>query len=496
MENSRQLRVAIIGAGASGLVVAHELEKIACDDFVIFEKANRLGGTWRDNTYPGLRCDVPSHAYRFSFAPNPNWPDTCSTGAEIQAYLEDCAEKFGWKQKIKFREEVVEAKYEEAGWRLTTTNGDQGRFDVVITATGVLHHPVYPDIPGRDQFSGTQFHSARWDHSFDYRGKKVGVIGTGSTAIQIVGGMVDEVDTLKLFQRTAQWVHPLRCKPITEEQRQHYRDNPEEMEALYAEINRQGDEEFSAAIVGENPQAHAGFVQRCTEYLETVRDPELREKLTPDYKVGCKRLVMSDDFYEAIQRENAELVTDPIRRFVKYGIETATQTDSESTQVHELDLIVMATGFNTHQLFRPMKVVSPSGVTIDQAWESRNQGHRTVAIPGFPNWYMIGGPTSPIGNFSWLRTAETQAHYICQIVSRMMNENIREIVPTKEAAKTFNNEVRDKLPTTIWASGCNSWYIDENGNVASWPWTFSKFAQDLSSPNWDEYKVSAESSTS
>ena len=197
MGKQRQLRIAVIGAGASGLILAHELEKIGCTDFLIFEKADRLGGTWRDNTYPGLKCDVPSHAYRFSFAPNPDWKETCSRGADIQAYLENCAEKFGWMEKIRFQEEAIKAEYEDAGWRLTTTSGDQGRFDVVITATGVLHHPVYPDIPGRDQFAGTQFHSARWDHSFDYRGKKVGVIGTGSTAIQIVGAMVDEVETLK-----------------------------------------------------------------------------------------------------------------------------------------------------------------------------------------------------------------------------------------------------------------------------------------------------------
>ncbi len=487
MGKKRQLRIAVIGAGASGLTLAHELEKIGCTDFLIFEKADRLGGTWRDNSYPGLKCDVPSHAYRFSFAPNPDWKETCSTGADIQAYLESCAEKFGWMEKIRFQEETIKAEYEDAGWRVTTTSGDQGRFDAVITATGVLHHPVYPDIPGRDQFAGTQFHSARWDHSFDYRGKKVGVIGTGSTAIQIVGAMVDEVETLKLFQRTAQWVHPLGDGPITAEQRRQYRDHPEEMEALYDHINAEGDLNFSAAVVGENPEALAGFEAGCMEHLQTVRDSELRAKLTPNYKVGCKRLVMSDNFYDAIQRENAEVITDPIRRFVESGIET------ENNQSHDLDLIVMATGFNTHQLFRPMEVIGPGGTTIDEAWEKRNQGHRTVAVPGFPNWFMIGGPTSPIGNFSWLRTAETQANYICQILSAMENQGIKEVAPKHEAAKEFNRQVRDKLPTTVWASGCNSWYIDENGNVASWPWTFSKFAQDLKTPNWDEYRVSWES---
>ena len=483
MANKSAFRVAIIGAGASGLIAAHFLREADFNDITIFEKADRLGGTWRENTYPGIRCDIPSHAYRFSFAPKPDWQNRCSTGADILSYLDQCATDFELQGLIKFGNEVISARYEAGIWNIETTQGDQGAFNLVITASGVLHNPVYPDIPGIETYEGTSFHSARWDHSFDYENKRVGIIGTGSTATQIFSEVSKTASHVTLFQRTAQWIMPLGNRSISNEKQEYWRDNPEELQDYFSSLIERFNLNFSASIVGDNEGGYQDLVKVCEDYLATVKDPELRRKLTPDYKVGCKRLVASDDFYEAIQRDNTQLETGSIDCFYSAGLKTKGGVE------HELDLIVMATGFDTHQFFRPMKVIGLEGATIDEAWKEGNSGYLTVAIPGFPNWFMIGGPNSPIGNFSWLMTAETQARYICKMAREMSERGLVEVVATQRAADRFNESVKQRVPRTIWASGCNSWYIDKNGNVGSWPWTFEKFENDLKEPNWDDFTV-------
>jgi len=483
MANESQLRIAVIGAGASGLIAVVKLVEAGFDDVTIFEKADGLGGTWRDNIYPGLTCDVPSHAYRLSFAPNPDWTQICASGEEILDYLKKTAREFGVDRHIRFNEEVIEARFDDHRWYITTTSGAQGAFDIVITATGVLHHPVYPDIPDLDRFAGDRFHSARWPKSYDWKGKRVGVIGTGSTATQIVSAMAEDVEKLVLFQRTAQWVFPQSNDKIPADVRQQYRENPSHLDAEYRQLLSKINATFAASLVGENPRARAKIVQACEEYLATVRDPVLRAKLTPDYVVGCKRLVMSDTFYEAVQRDNVELVTEKIVRGVPSGIEIA------GGNVHELDLIVMATGFDTHKFFRPMKVTGRSGITIDEAWAARNRGYNTVSAPGFPNWFMLGGPSSPIGNFSWLLTAETQFNYVLQLIEKIRDDNLAEIEPTEEACRAFEGRMAEQIPRTVWASGCTSWYVDRGGNIASWPWTFDRFVEDLDRPRWEDFRI-------
>ncbi len=483
MTQPRPLRIAVIGAGASGLMALIKLREAGFDDLVAFEKAASLGGTWRDNRYPGLTCDVPSLAYRYSFAPNAEWSHVQSPGHEILAYLKQTAERFGIERFIQYDSEVLRADYSDRQWRLATTRGDEGRFDVVLTASGVLHHPALPEIAGLESFLGRAFHSARWDDSVRLAGKRVGIIGTGSTAVQIVGAIVDEVAQLSLFQRTAQWVRPLPNKPISQEKREAYRAHPELLESEYERITGWQNSEFAAAVVGENPKAYEELATACREYLDTVRDPDLRKRLTPDYQVGCKRLVMSDLFYAAIQQPNAELVSERIERFCPEGILT------RDGRLHPLDIVVLATGFHAHQFMRPMHVTGQHGVTLAQAWAEANEGYRTVAVPGFPNWFMLGGPNSPIGNFSWLQTTETQFGYALQLIRRLQAGDIFEISPKPAASQAFNQALRDQLPQTIWASGCNSWYMDAKGRVASWPWTFEKFVADLRSPAWDDFEL-------
>ncbi|EZP83108.1 putative flavin-containing monooxygenase [Novosphingobium resinovorum] len=477
------LRIAVIGAGASGLIAAVKLIEAGFDDVVIFEKADELGGTWRDNIYPGLTCDVPSHAYRLSFAPNPDWTQVCASGAEILAYLKKTARDFDIDRHIRFGEEVIEAHIENHRWHLTTNSGAQGEFDIVITATGVLHHPVYPQIAGLDSFAGEAFHSARWSRNYDWSGKRVGIIGTGSTATQIVSAMAGRVAKLSLFQRTAQWVFPQSNEDIPEETKQMYRADPDLLDRDYRQLLSKINATFAASLVGENPSARAKIVKACEDYLATVKDPDLRARLTPDYTVGCKRLVMSDTFYEAMQTPGVELVTERIVRCVPNGLETA------DGSLHELDLIVMATGFNTHQFFRPMQVTGRNGLTIEQAWADRNRGYNTVSVPGFPNWFMLGGPSSPIGNFSWLLTAETQFAYVLQLIEKLRDKKVLEIEPKEAAVQQFEARLAEQIPRTVWATGCSSWYVDPQGNVASWPWTFDKFVEELKVPRWDDFEI-------
>jgi cyclohexanone monooxygenase len=483
MAHDRNLRIAIIGAGASGLMALIKLREAGIEDVTIYEKAATLGGTWRDNRYPGVTCDVPSHGYRYSFEPNPEWSHVCAPGTEILDYLKEVARKHDAEAFIRYGEEVTRADWRDGQWHLETSKGDRGAFDAVITATGVLHHPVYPDIPGLDDFEGEAFHTARWKDEVSLKGKRVGVIGTGSTATQIVGAVVDEVATLSLFQRTAQWILPLPQAPIPEEQKALYRADPALLEQEYQRISFENNSKFAAAIVGANPHAYKAMVKACEENLARVADPALRAKLTPNYAVGCKRMILSDNFYEAVQKPNADVVTDTIECFERDGIRT------KDGRLHPLDVIVLATGFNTHQLFRPMQVTGRAGRTMDEAWAKGNEGYKAVTVPDFPNWFMIGGPNSPIGNFSWLLTAENQFNFALQLILKLRDGNVSEIAPKREAAHAFNEAVRAKLPDTVWATGCKSWYIDPHGNIASWPWTYEKFEADMREPAWEDFEV-------
>ena len=484
MASKRNIRIAIIGAGASGLMALIQLRACGYRDVVIFEKAAALGGTWRDNRYPGLNCDVPSHAYRFSFAPNAEWSQTCASGPDILAYLHTVARDHEVARFIRYNAEVISARYDDGLWYLATATQAEMPFEAVITATGVLHHPVYPQIVGLETFAGAAFHSARWPDDIAIGGQRIGVIGTGSTATQIVGATVDTAKSVTLFQRTAQWILPLANPEISEDERAQFRADPELLQGQYDRLNHEATTKFAAAIVGANPHTLATLGRLCREHLETVVDPVLREQLTPDYPVGCKRLVMSDRFYAAIQRPNAELVTAAIDGIEPEGVRTV------GGVLHRLDILVLATGFNTHQFFRPMRVHGLAGADLDQVWAEENVSYLGVTTPALPNWFMIGGPHSPIGNFSWLLTAETQFGYIKQLLD-LMRQGAKEIAAKPAAAAAFRAAVRDQVPKTVWAQGCNSWYIDKNGNVASWPWTYDKFKADMAAPVLADFSVRA-----
>lgn len=477
-------RFAVVGAGMAGIMSAIKLRDAGFTDVTVYEKADRLGGTWRENTYPGVACDVPSHLYSYSFAPNPEWTHVFSPGGEILTYLEDVARRFDVERCVRFGTEISRLAFEGGRWRVETATGSVDTADFVIAATGVLHHPRFPDIDGLETFRGPVFHSARWDHSVGLRGRRVGIVGTGSSGVQITAALVDEVAELRLFQRTAQWILPVPNPPIEDAERGRFRTDPQAMEQLRAEIRTTFEEGFANAVVdADSPQAKL-LEDMCRANLEgSVTDPELRERLRPTYRAACKRLVVSPDFYRAIQQPNATLVDVAIERVEPEGVRTA---DGE---LHALDVLVLATGFRVDRFMRPIEVIGRDGARLDDVWAPRPVAYLSISIPEFPNLFMLNGPNGPVGNFSLIDVAELQFDYIMQLVDLASNGLARHICATKEATDRFEDARVDAAGNTIWVTGCRSWYLDDRGIPAVWPWRFDRFREAMARPEPADYEL-------
>ncbi len=480
----REPRFLIMGAGMSGILSAIKLQEAGLTDFTIYEKADRLGGTWRENSYPGISCDVPSHLYSYSFAPHPGWSHRFSPGAEIQAYFEGVARRYGVGKFIEYGKEITRCRFEGGRWQLETANGETDEGDFLIAATGVLHHPSYPDIEGLDSFQGSCFHSARWDHDVPLTERRIGVIGTGSTAIQIVAELVPKVQKLSLFQRTPQWVMPQENPAFTEDEKAHFRSDPEVLRELRAEISRLFADNFSNAVIDANSPQLKLIEEVCRANLEnSVRDPELREKLRPNYRAACKRLIMSEDFYEAIQSPNAELVTEGIERIEPRGIRTL------DGRLHELDVLCLATGFQVDRFMRPVQIIGRNGVSLDDAWAQRPSAYLAISIPGFPNLFMLNGPNGPVGNFSLIEVAELQFGYILQLVELVRSGRCQQVSASRSATQQFDEDRVEAAKHTVWQTGCSSWYLDDRGVPAVWPWTFDRFREEMAKPKLSDYEL-------
>jgi len=449
----------------------------------IFEKADRVGGTWRDNTYPGVACDVPSHLYSYSFAPNPDWSRQYSSGSEILAYIEAVARRYDVYSKIRFGEEVKRCEFSDGRWRFTTSRGHGDDVDVLIAATGVTHHPRFPDIPGLSSFGGAAFHSARWNHEVPLDGRRIGVVGTGSSAVQIVSALTPRAGRLVLFQRTPQWILPQENKVYSADDRDNFRRDPEVMRHIRAGIERRFRQDFSDAVVDRHSERLDVMQETCREYLETqVRDPVLRERLRPTYRAGCKRLIISADFYTAIQAPNAALVTESIASIEPRGVRT------RDGVLHELDVLVLATGFRTDRFMRPAQVVGRDGRELDEQWAQRPSAYLTVTIPGFPNLFLLNGPNSPVGNFPLIEVAEVQMAYILQLLDLLRTGRCREISPSYVATESFEAERTAAAHNTVWMAGCKSWYLDDRGVPAAWPWTIARFRETLATPRLEDFE--------
>ena len=470
----------------SGILAAIKLREAGYEDVVVYEKADRLGGTWRENTYPGLSCDVPSHFYSYSFALNAEWSRRYAGGPEILAYLEQVARRYGVDALIRFGTEIRRAAFEGGRWRLETGDGATDAADFLIAATGVLHHPRYPDIEGLGTFAGPCFHSARWDHGVDLAGKRVGIVGTGSSAIQIVTALAGRVGALRLFQRTAQWVAPSTNTAYTEAEKSVFRETPAAMQAIRNETARAFIDGFANVLVDADAPMLLAIHAGCEMHLEqSVRDPVLRERLRPTYRAACKRLIISDGFYEAIQHPTAALVTEPIERIEPGGVRT------RDGELHALDVLVLATGFRVDAFVRPMTVSGRDGVALDDVWTEGPYAYLAIGVPDFPNFVMLNGPNGPVGNFSLIEVAELQMGYVLQLADAVRAGRCDALAPTAAAMARFDAERRKAAAKTIWSTGCKSWYLDASGLPTAWPFTWDRFREEMRAPRFEDWDLRA-----
>lgn len=475
----KDTRFVIIGAGISGVLMAIKLRERGFRNLVILEKAGQMGGTWRDNVYPGVACDVAAHLYSYSFARNPTWRSRYAKGPDIWRYYHGVARQFGVLPYIRYHQEVMSAVYGGGAWQVTTRDGEVYDADVVVTATGRLHQPVMPQIEGLDSFAGARFHTARWDTSIDLAGKRVGVIGTGSSSTQIVTALAGKVERLSVFQRTAQWVFPVKDTPNSLWTRLGFWFSEKRWKRYYLQLRSETEARGKAATSSE--EGRKARDQVCFDALASIRDPELRAKLTPDYAVGCKRLVFSDGFYDAVQHPSVDVVVDPIERVVPEGVLT------KDGKLHELDVLALATGFDAHAYIRPMQVTGEGGVTLDEVWRDLPVSYRSMAVPHMPNFLMINGPYSPGGTSSVVGIAEAQVDYILQLIDRIAGQGVT-LTPREEPSLAWLQAIREKAKESVWGTGgCQSWYLDKTGTPTLDTSTLSELMEQLAVPEWGDY---------
>ncbi|WP_269716209.1 flavin-containing monooxygenase [Caulobacter sp. NIBR2454] len=458
--------VAILGSGFSGLGMAIALLKDGRRDFVILEKAASVGGTWRDNTYPGCACDVPSHLYSFSFEPNPEWSRMYPTQPEIRAYLERVADKYDLRPYLRFGKTVTDLTFDEAGgfWKVTSDDGQTLTARVVVSGTGGLSRPVLPSIKGMDSFKGKAFHSAWWDHDEDLTGKTVAVIGTGASAIQFVPQIAPKVKSLTLFQRTPPWIVPKLDRPMHGWEKALFKAAPVFQKLLRGFIYTRMESRAAAFVF--KPEAMAKSEALARQYIDAViTDPALREKVTPNYRMGCKRILISNDYYPALNRENVALVTDGIAEITPSGVRT---TDGIE---HKADVIIYGTGFAATDALSPTQVHGRGGRHLNAEWAAGAQAYLGVTVSGYPNFFMLMGPNTGLGHNSIVYMIESQIRHVMDGLRRMEAAGAAWMDPKREAQNQFNAFVQERVGKTVWNSGgCKSWYLTADGrNTTIWP---------------------------
>ena len=485
--NRKNPSVVVIGAGMTGIAAVIKLREAGITDIVLLEKKESVGGTWRENTYPGVACDVPSHAYTYSFAPNPEWSGLLSPGSEIKQYFEKVARDYKVDEVARFNEGVTSCSFDDntQQWTVNTTKGNTYICDFLYSATGILHKPVTPNFKGKDSFQGEQWHSAEWNHDVDLKGKRVGIVGTGSSAVQFIPEVIKMPDTkVTVFQRTAQWIQKLENKPYTEKQKAKFRKNPKSMERLknvVLWIFAKGTSSLTSQKFMDRI-AHKLMALGSRKFLEkSIKDPVLRAKLTPDYTFGCKRVVMNSTFYEGIQKPNAHLETNGIDCIEPNGIRTKDGT------LHELDVIIYGTGFDPVAYMRPMDFYGRDGLNIETAWEKKVQAYKSMCIPGFPNFFLLLGPNSPIGNYSVIAMSEAQIEYTLKLIDEWRANRIETIEATVEAQAEWRSMLKSKLSNTVWVSGCQSWYLDADGDPLCWPDTYKAWTKIMVEPDMTHF---------
>lgn len=461
----RSPEVLIVGAGLAGIAAAVNLRKLGTEDFLIVEKADGVGGTWRYNTYPGCACDVMSLMYSFSFAPHKEWTRAFAGQEEIQAYIEQVFRRLGLAERTRFGTEVASYTYDDATdrWRVETTDGRVFTPRIVVAGIGALHNPSVPDFDGVKEFEGTVLHPAHWDKDLDLTGKRVVVVGVGSSAVQIVPAIAPVAKKVTVVQRTPQWVLPKHDRELNRVERWFFRNIPVTQRVFrYANYWK-----HEAAILAFMHPRLLSIVRKMSmkHLTDQVPDPELRAKLVPDYTIGCKRILLADDYYPALQRDNVELVTHSVSRFEPSGLRTADGT------LHEADVVVLATGFATDNRLAEERITGTGGLTIQTAWADGMRAHLGTAISGFPNFFLMMGPNSGGGSQSILFVIEAQARYIAECVRLMRTAGATRIEVRERVQHEFNERIHARLARSVWnTGGCDSWFLDNSGtNRQAWP---------------------------
>jgi cation diffusion facilitator CzcD-associated flavoprotein CzcO len=486
MKMTHEHDVAIVGSGFSGLGMAIRLKQAGRNDFVVLERADEVGGTWQANTYPGCACDVPSHLYSFSFAPNPEWTQTYSPQPEIWAYLRRCADEFGIRPHLRLRCAVESAAWLEAErrWELETTQGTI-RARVLVAGMGPLTEPRIPGLPGLETFEGAVFHSARWDHEYDLAGKRVASVGTGASAIQYVPEIQPRVQRLHVFQRTPPWVVPHSNRPIAERERRLYRALPAAQRLVRAGVYA-GREALVLGFV-KNPKLMRVVERVARRHMRRqLSDPELLEKVTPGYTIGCKRILPSNRWYPAISQPNVELVTAGVREV------RARSIVGEDGVERPVDAIVFGTGFMVTDIPAAHRVRGRDGRLLDDLWQGSPRAHLGSTIHGFPNLFFLLGPNTGLGHSSMVYMIESQIAHVMDALRLMRDRGAETIEVRAQAQERYNAVLERRLEGTVWSTGCASWYLDRTGRNATiwpdWTWRFRRRAMRLDP---DEYRLDA-----
>ncbi len=479
-------RILVVGAGFGGLGVVRALHEQGLTDITVLERAGEAGGVWRDNTYPGAACDVPSPLYSWSWAPNPEWGRRYSPQPEILAYLQRTAAEHGLLDGLVTGTTVTGARHEHGAWRVSTevggTPGPTYDADVLVLATGQLSEPVVPDLPGRDDFAGPAFHSAQWRHDVDLRGRRVAVLGTGASAIQFVPGIADDAAEITIFQRSAPYVVPKPDQGYAPRHHALFRRVP----GLLAAERRSWfwvTEQLNAALAGESrvsgPLIKALEGAWRAHLRLRVRDPRLRARLVPDYPLGCKRLLFSNDWYPTLDRPHVDVVTEAVTGVEPGGVRTA------DGRLHEVDVLVWGTGFAATDFLRGLDVVAPDGRQLADVWTGGARAHLGMGVPGFPNLFSIYGPNTNLGGSSIIAMMEAQAGYVAQVARRLADGEARAVAPRPEVWEAFDREMQSRLSTSVW-SGCTSWYTDGARITTNWPGLVAEYQRRTAEVDWSE----------
>lgn len=476
----------IIGAGFSGLGLAIQLKKAGINDFVLLEKAGDVGGTWRENTYPGAECDIASALYSYSFEHNVDWQYKWAEQPQILAYLQGAAKKYALLEHIRFDTEMSEAEYQETQqrWLVSSSDGRQWSSQYLVSAVGQLHHPFTPEYPGQEKFSGPQFHSARWDHSVELQGKNIAVIGNAASALQFIPPVAAKAAKMTVYQRSANWVIPKLDRQYMVWEKWLTAKLP-----LIARIYRFNlwlrNEVVLYPVMRGNRLACWAILWVHRRYINRhIKDPVLLDKLTPDYPIGAKRILVSDDYYAAMARDNVDLINEPIKGFSENAVIHA------DGSYHPVDVVIYGTGFKTNPFLSPMNIRGRDGLSLRAAWQEGAQAYFGMATKGFPNLFMMYGPNTNLGHNSIVIMSEAQSHYIVQCILKLKAEGKQALEVSAEAEVTFNLEIQQRLRKMAWNKIAVSWYKDGDKITNNWPGSTQEYLRRTRRVKWADYQIS------